>query len=463
MKDYLASFVNTNGVAFPNTAAVNSSGGGATDGTEFVKIMVDDDWGFAQALLTYTDDTPSGNSETATVSQKLNSIKKIVSNMTELSSNTTHTVEEWNKRSVLILSAGCTIARLVGGTGADETNRLLVQNNNTVTAEIDFGANQNEEEIIIQPGQWIELVYDSEALKFIFQKSNRDIIINTAIDYTIGDWVPSGTKIIVNCNTAAQYGLITITLSTLADNIGKNYTIEHGANSGLIKIDGEGSEYLNFKSSRILTALIYNSGNGYRVENNGTDWVMHGVNIMDFWSARSDWTAVHAGNGVIYDGKNAAINFTGMSGTEETSGNTFLCVYDSGGTEASGTLYYINITGTMLLTNDKRLTMSSAHYCLVNHATGSNKDVDSDVCHNFAIDGNKILKTRPILNNTAVFAGAVDSNSYNTANYNGDYMYVDTNNLRFQIATVGMRPIGDNGNDRIMADAFIYQILDFSC
>ena len=42
MKNFLSSFVNTDGVAFPNTKAVNSSGGGATDGTEFVKIMVDD-------------------------------------------------------------------------------------------------------------------------------------------------------------------------------------------------------------------------------------------------------------------------------------------------------------------------------------------------------------------------------------------------------------------------------------
>ena len=52
----------------------------------------------------------------------------MLSNITEITSNTTHTVEEWNKRSMLVLSSGCTICRLVGGTGADESNRIVVQN-----------------------------------------------------------------------------------------------------------------------------------------------------------------------------------------------------------------------------------------------------------------------------------------------------------------------------------------------
>lgn len=75
MRDFLAAFTNTNGVAFPNTEAKNATSPSATDGTEFIKIGIDDgmDWGYSQALLDKALLTPNGLIEAVGASQKLES------------------------------------------------------------------------------------------------------------------------------------------------------------------------------------------------------------------------------------------------------------------------------------------------------------------------------------------------------------------------------------------------------
>jgi len=74
MIDYDASFTNTNGSAFPDTLAVNVTAPGAGDGTEFVKLMVDDIWGRAQALMDYAGLTPDGVTEAPDTAQILEAI-----------------------------------------------------------------------------------------------------------------------------------------------------------------------------------------------------------------------------------------------------------------------------------------------------------------------------------------------------------------------------------------------------
>ncbi len=74
MIDYLASFANTNGVAFPDTESINVTAPGAGDGTEFVKLMVDDIWGRAQALMDYAGLVPDGVSEAPDTAQILDAI-----------------------------------------------------------------------------------------------------------------------------------------------------------------------------------------------------------------------------------------------------------------------------------------------------------------------------------------------------------------------------------------------------
>jgi hypothetical protein len=69
MINYLASFVNTNSVAFPDTEAINATGPSTTDGTEFVKLMIDDEWGARQALMNHAGLTPDGVTEADGTSQ----------------------------------------------------------------------------------------------------------------------------------------------------------------------------------------------------------------------------------------------------------------------------------------------------------------------------------------------------------------------------------------------------------
>ena len=76
--DAFAVFTNTNEVVFPDTEAVNSSGAQATDGTEFVKIMIDN-WMFGrqQALLNHVGLTPNGVAEADGASQELLALQRM--------------------------------------------------------------------------------------------------------------------------------------------------------------------------------------------------------------------------------------------------------------------------------------------------------------------------------------------------------------------------------------------------
>lgn len=76
MIDYKASFVNTDGVNFPDTKAVNASGPSATDGTEFVKLMIDDEWGARQAIMDHAGLTPDTVTEDPGTSQFVEAIQK---------------------------------------------------------------------------------------------------------------------------------------------------------------------------------------------------------------------------------------------------------------------------------------------------------------------------------------------------------------------------------------------------
>lgn len=76
MVDYFTVFTNTNAVAFPDTEAVNASGPSATDGTEFVKLMVDDEWGARQALMNYAGLVPDGVTEADGTAQMIEVLQK---------------------------------------------------------------------------------------------------------------------------------------------------------------------------------------------------------------------------------------------------------------------------------------------------------------------------------------------------------------------------------------------------
>jgi len=398
MYDLLATFVNTNGLAFPNTAAVNSSGGGATDGTEFVKAFVDDIWGMMEDILDYTDDSPNGSSEVG-ASQILNSIKKITSNITEISSNTTHTVEAWNKRSMLSLETGCTIARLVGGTGANRSNRLFVYNNTGVTCEADYGASVNVEEIIMQIGQWIEFEYDDDAAKFKFIKSNQEIFFTKVADFTIGDWVPDKSTFIINPNTASQRGKLRATLPVIANNIGKTITFIYGesgnTDGGLIDIYcNGGTSNIRLDDSLIPLLYLYMPGNSVTLYNNGVSWGIKEKNIYLNTNLISQLIYSNSSIGlckVNYKTKSANTTVAGMT-VVETGGNAnkMVVLYDSAPTGASGYILGYGLTsgtpaGQGVFANNATLTFSDGKTAAVDQGTGTNKNIASIIYHGLSV------------------------------------------------------------------------------
>jgi hypothetical protein len=77
MIDYLAAFVNTNGQPFPLTLAVNATGAGSGDGTEVVKLLLDQAIGSQYALLDAAGLTPDSVTEAPGTSQILEAMRRI--------------------------------------------------------------------------------------------------------------------------------------------------------------------------------------------------------------------------------------------------------------------------------------------------------------------------------------------------------------------------------------------------
>lgn len=62
---------------FPNVVSVNATGPGTTDGTPYLKSVIDDLWGARQALLDSAGMSPDAVTESAGASQQLEAIQKI--------------------------------------------------------------------------------------------------------------------------------------------------------------------------------------------------------------------------------------------------------------------------------------------------------------------------------------------------------------------------------------------------
>lgn len=106
MIDILTAFNYQNGVAFPNSAAVDASGAFATDGTEFIANLVNDYcFGPMQAVLDYAGLTPNGIVESASASQFLDALRKVFSHPGEIF------YAAWNQDPALL---GIRALKLVG-------------------------------------------------------------------------------------------------------------------------------------------------------------------------------------------------------------------------------------------------------------------------------------------------------------------------------------------------------------
>jgi hypothetical protein len=289
-------------------------------------------------------------------------------------------------------------------------------------------------------------------------------------DYTILDTDYSGERFIGNPNSSsAQWGLLTFTLPTIADNIGKWYEVEHGANQGLIKIASESSDGLYFRQQTKSSVLLYSPGSVY---NNGSKWVVTGSNLFDTsWCNRTDWTNVHIGNGVTYDTKSAAVDLTGRVITESTSNFSAVIVEDTGNTSSTGILYIYELSsGFTFWTNNRTLTASGGKTCLVNETTGGTSlNIDYNLDHEFGSYQSK-FRTRLFWSSDGTDANEVEVNAnYDSGGTSPNRGYnnynVSANAIKIQTGTAeAFGIVADDGTINIIdtEDDYIKIILDFS-
>lgn len=77
MVDFKSSLTNTDGANYPDTLTVNATGAGTGDGTELVKILMDQFVGGFYALMDAAGLTPDSVTEAPDTSQILDSVRKI--------------------------------------------------------------------------------------------------------------------------------------------------------------------------------------------------------------------------------------------------------------------------------------------------------------------------------------------------------------------------------------------------
>jgi hypothetical protein len=304
-------------------------------------------------------------------------------------------------------------------------------------------------------------------IKILGSDYENYLYVNKTQDYTI---LNNNQNIIANPNVAGgtgQYGVLTMTLPAgAAGIIGKSFKVFHGANAGIVKILCQGSDKINTHGTQITFLKLFNAGEQVEVVWNGTYFSVRGSTNIKTWQARSSWDNRHCGNGFTYDGKSAGVDLTGMTLIEATSNNTALCIYDSGGTGTSGILYFTDMTGTMLWTNDRVVTAVNGTTVSVNESTSS-KNKDYNFYHGMGLDISNISKQRPLYNTSATIASAfltleTSYDAVNGAAWMCEYIGIDTNYIKLQTGINGLKYGGDSGGQDGTADGFIFQKIDFN-
>ena len=240
-------------------------------------------------------------------------------------------------------------------------------------------------------------------------------------------------------------GDVTITLPTLADNQDRQLYFIVSDLGGKVTIDGEGAETIGGYSS-----LVMQSKNDHlHIVGESGEWqiISYYAKYDTGWQNRSDWTNVHLGSST-FDYDNLAGSFTvGEVITEETSGNTGIIQSDTG-----STLVLKNVTGTGIWTDGREVTGSdSGATADVNEGGGSNKNQDTNILHDFGIHLPYLKMEAYMSKNTT----GTDATAFRLADHcrgdyygismQGEFRFVDNDNVQLQTADWGYYIVEDNG------------------
>jgi hypothetical protein len=276
-------------------------------------------------------------------------------------------------------------------------------------------------------------------------------------------------EMLINCNTASQYGTINISLCLGSQTNGDKKSYIHGANKGLIKIICQGADKILYKGNELTYIYLYQKGDKITLYFDGVYWQIKDPCIIfdtGFYN-NSDQTSMSLPSIVfLYDTKNAAVSFEGMVLTEETSGNTFVVLEDTGGIGNSGTFKCYLATGTGIATNNKTLTASDGHTALVNEVSGSNKNKVDRIYHNFGVNAyfyDKETWYSLDLTEDDTYPMICNSDFQSGQAYGQWYSHYDTNSLLFNTDFNGMAFINKSfaASNLSANDVYFRHILKF--
>lgn len=269
-------------------------------------------------------------------------------------------------------------------------------------------------------------------------------------DYTITD-SDGFDKFYINPTS----GNITITLPTLADNADRNLRFLITDLGGKVTIDGEGGETIGGYSS----IYMQSKNDNLEIIAEAGEWqiIKYSSKYDTGWQNRADWTNVHLGSSTVtYD--NLSGTFTvGEIITEATSNNTGIIQSDTG-----SVLVLKNVTGTGIFTDGRQLTGSESGATADVNETTSNKDANSNVLHDYTLSFQN-LNIIYFISSDKAEANTLRM-SYNT-DYPGNsqgvaYWGVDTNNVKLQTGSAGIRYIDDSGTGQtIDSEDWYYKVI----
>ncbi|WP_300752238.1 hypothetical protein [uncultured Brachyspira sp.] len=163
MKDYSQAFINTNGEEFPNTKAVDANSPGATNGTEIIADLLNDNWGFSQALLKTASISPNGEDESADNSQKLEAIMKLINSHIELNDDTGYQLKRYQRHLVIDINENVHNINLTAENNINYISNILIINN-------------TDHNVYIQYGTDFFILFEKSSTEFIYIDSKFKLI-----------------------------------------------------------------------------------------------------------------------------------------------------------------------------------------------------------------------------------------------------------------------------------------------
>lgn len=356
----------------------------------------------------------------------------------------------------IVVEDETTATTLTRVTGTPSTNEYRIPPETSIrrnTVEIHSG----------QAGHTISYDYYGEASMYTAEEWNKKKWVNfyaTTSDYTITD---TDFYDEFHASHSSATGKITFTLPTAADNIGRKILFKN-TGTGLTVIDGEGTESIHFRDNDLSDIRLFDEDDFIELLSDGSSiWrtERYSININIGWQNRSDWTTVHVGNGVTYDTKSAAEDWTGKKFSDGI--NLACCLYDSGSSSSTGILYFwdINTSSTGNFTNNDTLTANDADTVLVNEGSGSNKNIDYNLYHGSGVNHQK---RSFYFNTSGSFTGAYRYDNSAGSGIYGMIFYVnDADQVKLQTGSGGVYTISDAGAANIINTNDIYcnTILEF--